>query len=441
MHGHRCFSEFVKYTTLNVMGMIGLSCYILADTFFVSRSLGANGLTALNLSIPVYSFIHGSGLMIGMGGATRYTVFKSQGQDSAAHQVFAHAVYLAGAFAAAFVMIGLFFSGHILSLFGAQQAVLSMSKTYLRVILLFAPAFLLNNVLLCFVRNDGSPHLSMAAMIGGSLSNVVLDWVFLFSCQMGIFGAAFATGLAPFISMGILLPHFLGKRNSLRLIQCRPKGSVVAGLLSSGVPSLVTEVSSGVVMIAFNAMILHLQGDVGVAAYGIIANLSLVVIAIFTGIAQGIQPLLSRSYGSKNGKDVHTISRYAMLTMLALSLLLYIGVFFGAEQITGVFNREQNVLLQQIAEQGLRLYFLACPFAGFNILLSMYFTSTQSPRPAHVISLLRGFFLILPMAFLLTWLWKMQGVWCAFPVTELLTAGLGAVLYRMRKRRLTDDGN
>lgn len=436
MMSSKCFRDFAKYASLNVMGMIGLSCYILADTFFVSKGLGTNGLTALNLAIPIYSFIHGSGLMIGMGGGTKYSIQKSQKNHEAANRIFTNAVCLAAVFAAFFVLVGIFFSGTIISLFGANDSVFDMSKTYLQVILLFAPAFLMNNVLLCFVRNDGAPQLSMAAMIGGSLSNVVLDWVFIFPCQMGIFGAVFATGLAPIISMLILSPHFIRKKNQFHFTKCKPKGKLFAGILSSGIPSLVTEVSSGVVMIVFNSIILHLEGNVGVAAYGVIANLSLVVIAIYTGIAQGIQPIISRNYGVKNLGNVHATMRYALITMLLFSVVIYMVVLFGAWQIADIFNSEQNAMLQNIATEGLRLYFTACPFAGFNVIISMYFTSTERPRPAHVISILRGFLVIIPMAFLLSWIGKIHGVWCAFPATELLVAVIGLLFFaRIRKSR------
>lgn len=431
-----CFRDFAKYASLNVMGMIGLSCYILADTFFVSKGLGTNGLAALNLAIPIYSFIHGSGLMIGMGGGTKYSIQKSRQDHAAANRTFTNALYLAAAFAAMFVLIGLFLSGSIASLFGADGNVFAMSKTYLQVILLFAPAFLLNNVLLCFVRNDGAPQLSMAAMIGGSLSNIVLDWVFIFPCQMGIFGAVFATGLAPVISILILSPHFIRKNNQFHITACRPDGRLFRGILSSGVPSLVTEVSSGVVIIVFNAIILRLEGNAGVAAYGVIANLSLVVVAIYTGIAQGIQPIVSRSHGMQDHRTINATLRYALAAMLLFSAAIYAGVFFGAPQITGIFNSEQDATLQRIATQGLRLYFTACPFAGFNIILSMYFTSTEHPRPAHIISILRGFLVIIPMAFLLSRLWNIRGVWCAFPATELLVAGVGLFYFLLKNRKL-----
>lgn len=430
--------EFARYTSLNVLGMIALSCYILADTFFVSLGLGADGLTALNLAIPVYSFIHGSGLMIGMGGGTRYSILKSQGNHQEADRVFTNVLYLAAVLAALFVAAGLLFAGDLVRLFGGTGAVFTMCRTYLRVILLFAPAFLMNNVLLCFVRNDGAPQLAMAAMIGGSLSNVVLDWVFIFPCGMGIFGAVFATGLAPIISMGILSPHFFRKKNQFRPVPCKPQLRRTARILSSGVPSLVTEVSSGIVIIAFNGLIMGLEGNTGVAAYGVIANLSLVVIAIYTGIAQGIQPILSRSYGAGDRAGLTIILRCAMMTQVVVSLLIYGIVAAFAPQIAAVFNSEGSASLQAIAEQGLRLYFIACPFAGCNVVLSMYFTSTERPLPAHIISLLRGFFLILPLAFLLAWLGQMAGIWLAFPLTEFLVAALAVSLYFHSKKPRAD---
>ncbi len=423
------FREFARYASLNVLGMLGMSCYILADTFFISQALGPDGLTALNLAIPIYSFIHGCGLMLGMGGGTRFSILKSQREHQQANRVFTNVLYLAAVFATLFVLTGLFGADGLSVLFGAQGAVRSMSTIYLRVILLFAPAFLANNVLLCFVRNDGAPHLSMAAMIGGSLSNVVLDWVFLFPCAMGIFGAVFATGLAPIISMMILSPHFFRKKNQFRPVPCAPSGKAVWRIVASGVPSLVTEVSSGIVIIVFNGLIMNMEGNIGVAAYGVIANLSLVVIAIYTGIAQGIQPILSRNYGMGNQKSLLEILRYAMISMLVISFLVYGAVWMFAPQISAAFNSQGDPTLQAIATNGLKLYFIACPFAGCNVVLSMYFTSIERPLPAHVISLLRGFFLIIPLAVLLSAVWKMTGIWCAFPVTEFLVSLLSIWLF------------
>lgn len=425
-----CLQEFARYASFNVLGMLGLSCYILADTYFISKGLGADGLTALNLAIPVYSMIHGCGLMAGMGGGTRYAIQKSLGDSGLTDRLFTNAVMLAGGLAILFVAIGVFGTNGITKLLGADASVYGMTRTYLRMILLFSPAFLMNNVLLCFVRNDGSPQRSMRAMLAGSLSNVILDYIFIFPCGMGIFGAVLATCLAPLISLLLLSPHLLKKENQFHFTRCKPEFQWIAAILASGVPSLVTELSSGIVMIVFNMLILFLRGNTGVAAYGIIANLSLVVVSIYTGIAQGMQPVISKHYGAGEPQSVRAALRYALVSMLAVSILIYAGIFFYADFVSAIFNKDKDQTLQNIAVEGLRLYFLSCPFAGFNIVFCAYFTSAARPLPANIISILRGFVIILPFAFLFSMVWGMTGIWCALPCTELFVAGIGILFFR-----------
>lgn len=423
-------NEFAKYSSLNVLGMIGLSCYILADTFFISRGLGANGLAALNLAIPVYSLIHGSGLMLGMGGATRYSIDKGQGETEKANITFTNTIYLAVVLAIVFLLAGMALSQPITTFLGADQEVFAMTNTYIQVILLFSPAFLMNDILICFVRNEGNPKLSMLAMITGSLSNVLLDYIFIFPLRMGIFGAVLATGLAPVISLGILSQNWWKGKSGLHPVKTKPHFSLAKSILLLGFPSLITEVSSGIVIIVFNSILLTLQGNVAVAAYGVIANLSLVVVSIYTGIAQGIQPLLSKAHGCGNRLQIHLMIRYAMITVAILSCTIYLIMFVFANPITSLFNSERNPQLQQLATTGLKLYFTGSLFAGFNIILTVFFTSIEKTASAHLISLLRGLFLIIPMAFLLSALWKITGVWLAFPATEFLVALLAMRLLR-----------
>ena len=327
-----------------------------------------------------------------------------------------------------FFLAGLFLSPQITALLGADSQVAAMTQTYLKMILLFAPAFILNDILVCFVRNDGNPRLSMLAMLGGSMANILLDYVFIFPLGMGIFGAVLATGLAPLISIAIMSGHWMGKNKGFHLAKTEIQGQTALLILSLGFPSLITEVSSGIVIIVFNVIILGLKGNVGVAAYGVIANLSLVVISIFTGIAQGMQPLISSAYGRGDSARIRGILRYGLATAVFISLTLYAGICWGAAPITAVFNSENNLKLQEIAEYGLRLYFTGIPAAGLNIILSIFFTSTEQAVPAHIISLLRGLVLIIPIAFFLSGLWGMTGVWLAFPATELVCTLTGAAI-------------
>ncbi len=433
MEQQTCARDFARYTVLSVLGTLGVSCYILADTFFVSKGLGTNGLTALNLAIPIYNFIHGSGLMLGMGGATKFSIYKSQGRSRDIDCIYTNTLYLAALLSALFFLTGLLFSGQLSLLLGADGTVFAMTETYLRWLLLFAPAFILNDVFLCYVRNDGSPQLAMVAMLIGSFANIVLDYVFIFPFRMGIFGAIFATGLSPIISIAVMSPHWLRKRHSFHLTKVKPDAAVMGQTVSLGFPSLIAQLSSGIVMITFNALILGITGNTGVAAYGVVANISLVVVAVYTGISQGMQPLVSSAYGRGNRQQMREVLRYALGTTLAVSGLVYLFLFVFASPVAAVFNSERDPILQQIAVSGLKLYFLSVPFAGYNIILATYFTSIERALPAHVLSLLRGLILIIPMAFLMSFLLGMTGIWISYPLTELAVAAAGVAAHRRMK--------
>lgn len=422
--------EFARHTILSVIGTLGVSCYILADTFFVSKGLGMNGLAALNLAIPVYNFIHGAGLMLGMGGATRFSVCKIQGKQEEINRVYANTIYLAILCSVIFFLLGLFFSGQLAILLGADAGVLEMTDTYLKWLLLFAPAFILNDVLLCFVRNDENPQQSMIAMLIGSLSNILLDYIFIFPLQMGIFGAILATGLSPMISIVMMLSHWIRKRNTFYFVKTKMEANIIKQELSLGFPSLIAQLSPGIVMIVFNAIILKLEGNTGVAAYSVISNILLVIVAVYTGMGQGVQPIISTFYGIGNDKQAKTILRYAIITMLTVSSVVYLLIFIFAQPLTAVFNSENNMELQRIAVSGLKLYFLSVVFVGYNIILATFFTSIEKALPAQILSALRGVILMIPMAFFLSALWKMTGVWLTYPITEFLVALLGFSIYQ-----------
>lgn len=421
-------SLYFKYVSLNVLGMAALSCYILADTFFVSRGLGADGLTALNLAIPVYNLVNGTGLMLGVGGGAKYAVSKSRGDLHAQNRVFTNTLFCAAAFSAVFLAAGIFFSKSITAALGADNAVFDMTNTYLKVILLFSPAFILNNIFVAFIRNDGDPKLSMAGMITGSLSNVLLDYIFIFPLDMGIFGAVFATGLSPVISMCVLSMHKIKRKNDFHIVKTPPAPKLGGNICALGIPSLVSELSSGIVIIVFNTIILNIAGNTGVAAYGVVTNISLVVIAVYTGAAQGMQPLVSEAHGRGDGKSELKFFKYAVITVFVICAVIYPVVFFFSEQIAAVFNSENNDRLQQIAVQGLKLYFTGALFAGFNIVAAMFFIARETPLPAHILSILRGLVLIVPAAFILAQLFGITGVWLSFTASEAVCAVCAVVL-------------
>lgn len=430
------FSNFVKYVSFNVMGMLGLSFYVLGDTFFVAQALGATGLAALNFSISIYSLVHASGLMIGIGGAAKYSMLKSRSMDYEADKMFTSSVKLALAVSFVYIIIGIFGAERLALLLGADSDTLGMTRTYLTVTLCFAPFYLMNNTLLAFVRNDNNPNLAMIAMITGSVLNVILDYIFMFPLGMGMFGAAFATGLAPIISMGVLSIHFIKKKNSFRLIKCKVKLRVLADIIKLGMSAFVTEISSAIALITFNLIILQINGNLGVASYGIVANMALIGVAVFTGVAQGIQPLVSRSHGKRNIRDLRKIKKYSIITALILSVLIYAGMFFKSDTIISIFNSENSREIADLTKTGIEIYFLGFLFAGFNIVISMYLSATERARDAFIISISRGCLIIVPLVILMSRVWDMSGVWLAFVITEFIVAIFSTyLLLKERKAR------
>ena len=426
--------EFGKYVSQSVLSQLGVSCYILADTYFISKGVGADGLTALNLAIPVFSVMNGCGFMLGIGSGTKYGIMKGTGNEKRGDVLFTSSLCVVTVLAVIFMLIGLLAADPITVLVGANAEVYDMTRTYLQVILLFSPMFMINNLLGAMIRNDGNTSLAMTAMLSGCLFNIVFDYIFVFPMGLGLFGAVLATAVAPIISILILLQHFVKKKNQFRLIRVLPDVRLVASAAGLGVPSLVTEVSSGLVIAVFNLLILGLAGNVGVAAYGVVANISIVVIAIYNGIAQGVQPLLSREYGRSQEKNVHRFLSWAMMLTVILAMVIYVGIYWNADVIAMIFNSGRDMDLQRIAVEGLKIYFTACPFVGANILLAIYFAATDQAAPAQMISLLRGLIVIVPLAFIMANVAGLTGVWMTFPLTELVVCVVACGLYKKMKR-------
>lgn len=421
---------FARYMSLNILGMLGMSGYILADTFFVSSRLGSDGLAALNLAISVFGFINGLGMMLGIGGATRYAICKAREDDREANASFTLSLVAGIGAGVVLVLFGLLFSRPLAGLLGAEDRILPMCAVYLRTAFLFAPFFILNHILVAFVRNDGSPKLSMTAMLVGSLSNIVLDYLFLYPLNMGIFGAALATGTAPIIGIAISSIHTFSGRSQFKAVPTGLSLRKMAAVAGLGIAAFINEFSSGITLVVFNLLVMHAAGTIGVAAYGVVANLALVVLSVFTGIAQGSQPLLSHAYGMQDLSVVRRVYHMALLLASALGLLALGAALLFPTQLVSLFNSEGNAALQAIAEPGLKLYFIGFLFVGFNFVSAALLGATEQAGASFRVSFFRGCLGIVPAACLFAFLFGMTGIWLAFPAVELVTLFLSVRLGR-----------
>ncbi|MDD7178605.1 MAG: MATE family efflux transporter [Lachnospiraceae bacterium] len=412
--------QFAKYVSQNIFGMIGISLYILADTFFISQAVGADGITALNLVLPLYSVIFAIGQMIGVGSAIRFAVEKGQNR-SRKYPWFSNALIWTTILGTVFMVTGFLFPEQLVALMGGDASIVAVGAPYTRIFMSFSIFFMWNHVCNAFVRNDGAPTVAMAATLFSSLFNIVFDYVLMYPLHMGMEGAALATACSPIVGVLICLVHILSKKSTLRFHFVKPDVGRLCQACQLGVSAFVGEMSSGVTTMAFNYLILDLAGNTGVAAYGVVANLAIVAVAMFNGIAQGSQPLISDYYGRNERSLIRRVIRMGLWLSLLFAVLIVFIVWRFAAPITAVFNKADDPALAAYAQSGLRLYMTGFFFAGWNIVGTSVLSAMEQARAAFAASMLRGFVLILLCAFAMAALFGMTGVWLAYPAAEALT--------------------
>ena len=425
--------QFFKYVSQNIFGLIGTSCYILADTYFIAQAAGTDGVTLLNLCLPMYNLIFAFGSMIGLGAATRYAILQAQG-EARAQRYFSNAILCACLIAIPFMLAGAFCPGTLLQLMGGDGDIVALGLNYTRIFLLFTPFFMCNYIFSAFVRNDGDPSLAMVATLSGSLFNVVFDYIFIFPMGLGLPGAALATAISPVLSIAICSRHFFQKSNTLTFVRQAPSARLLVQSCQLGISGFVGELSSAVTTTVFNFLLLRLAGNVGVAAYGVVANFALVATAIFNGVAQGAQPLVSQCYGKNEMTGAKKLLLLGCGTALALAAVLYGAVFGFTDTFVALFNSESSALMAEYAHSGMRIYFLGYFFAGCNIVAAGYLGAVNRPTEATITSVSRGVAAIVTCSLILSALFGMNGVWSAFPAAAELLGRLAAEADTPRSR-------
>lgn len=424
--------KFFKYVSLNILSMLGISFYILVDTYFIANGCGSDGLASLNIAIPMYGFIFGIAMMIGVGFGTRFKI--AFDDYNAKCSIFTKGVFFVILISVPFVILGLFFSKNLSYILGARGNVLVLTDIYLKTIMAFTPVFMINNLLNCFIRNDNNPSIAMKAVVISSFANIVLDYIFVFPLDMGMFGAALATVVSPIVGISILSLHFIKKKNTFKLIKTKIRLGEFFYLSSLGVSTLINDISSSVVIIVFNLILLQYSSKIGVAAYGVIANIALVVIAVFNGIGQGIQPLISESYAKKREDDIIYLLRLAIGLGIISSVLIYIILYLNSHYFTNLFNPQNDDMLLNMSVEGISIYFLGTIFASINLITITSMQAMEKPRISFIISILRGIIIIVPLAIIMSNMFLIKGMWFSYVITEFLVAILSLIfMYRYVK--------
>lgn len=425
-------SLLIKYMLPSVAGMLGLSICILFDTMFIGRRMGELGLAALNIAVPLYSFYYAIALTFGVGGATALAIAIGQKKYHKANGIFTSSL-ISGILVIVIInIISYLFLDKICYMLGATKETFPLVKEYVKIILNFNGAFILSNILNVFIRSDKAPKLSMVSIIVTNIVNIALDYIFIYPMNLGMKGAALATTIAQISGIFVLLIHFFKKSNSLHLELKAVKFKTITRIIIGGMPSFVTESSAGFIIFVFNNVLLSIGGNISVSAYSIIANVALIFLAIFNGISQGMQPLISINYGARKKERVHNFLNLSTRITLLIGVIFFaLGIVFPSE-IIGIFSSNKGELLD-ITIKGIRIYFVAFIVMGVNIVSIAYLQAIQKTKAAFILSIFRGMILNLILVIILPKIFNLAGVWMTVPIVEIIIF-ISFMIYKVKNK-------
>lgn len=316
---------FMKYAIPQMIGLVFNSVYMIVDGVFIGNVLGRDSMAAAAVAVPLIEIL--------------------------------------------IAVFGNLFIHPLASLLGSTPQIHGEATEYIHYIISFSPFLIFSFLLSGLVRNDGSPKLAMFALAFGSVSDIVLDYVFMCPLNMGIGGAALATAIGPVFSVLIMLPHFLLKRGNLYFAIPRLQLPTVRNIFTLGFPSFIMEFTIGIITFVYNiAIVTYGYGEIGLAAYLLIGYLMLIILTLFLGMAEGLQPVFSYFAGSNEVARCDDMRRFAAKIFLSAGIVCYILIVLFSRYFFSIFNPEDTELIAFTADKSL-LYFCAFFLAGYNILM------------------------------------------------------------------------
>lgn len=410
---------FFKYLMPAVTGTLAIGILIFIDTVFIGRGIGAQGLAALNIALPAFTFYCCVGYLLGVGGATVASIDEGRGLNNK-KRIFTTCIVIGLIISAIFVIVQNIYLDEIVRILGAKGDIFPLAKSYLRVVVYASGLYLMPHIINPFVRNDNNPNLTMIGMVACGIVNLTLDYIFIFKFGWGMAGAATATGIAQFTYTMILCIHFFKKDRRLGFEKIDMRFEDVKRILTVGMPSFINEISSGLIIFLFNLYLLKLGGELSVAAYSIIININYLVYLIYMGVGQTIQPLVSYNYGSGRKDRVNKFLTLGLIFNISYALIVIIIFLTKSDIIIELFNKD-NDKLRLLTSQNILKYFSATIFTGINVVIATYIQAQGQGKASSVIMFFRAFLLMVIGVIVLSKCFGIDGVWYTTLFSEVVT--------------------
>lgn len=415
-------------------GLFVTYLYNVVDGIFVGQGVGSAALGAVNIGVPFITFVVAIAAMFPMGGATVVAIRIGRGDKDGANHAFMTAFSLTVLISILLMAVGMAFSQQIVDLSGAEklsEEMRKMSADYLFYYSAFSIPMLLSTCLSVFVRNDGSPALSFVGMCVGAAANIFLDWLFIFPLNMGVIGAAIASGLGQFFSVLVLLSHFVRKKGKLRIKPFKIDFSLMKKICKRGVPEAVTQLATPVTALCYNIMLANLIGDIGVSTFSVLSFIYSLANAILSGVAQGLQPLWGQCYGKQDTAEMNWYFRCGIIINSILSILIYGALFAFDKPVIRIFNQDSELV--QTASTALPLFILSFIPMALNLIYTAFMFSTKRTAQANTIAICRGIVIKAIAIFLIPVLFGDNAIWIAPFCAEIFTLIVAVILTKATK--------
>lgn len=428
------FSKLLVFAIPNVIMMITLSLYIIVDGMFIARILGTTALSAVNMFYPVICFEMAAAIMIATGGSAIIARKLGEGKQEEARRNISFLIVAEIVMGMIVLIIGNLFINQIISFLGASAVQFPMCVIYARVLFTFAPAFFLQSAFQTFLVTAGKPALGLAVTLAAGVTNILLDYLFMVTFDMGISGAAIATGIGYCVPAAAGMLFFVtAKNNPLHLVKPEIDWKMLLHACTNGSSEMVTNLANAATTFLFNYMFLQYYGEDGVAAITVILYFQYIFTALYFGYSNGISPIISFKYGCGDKQQLRQILKNSILFLILSAIVSNILIRLTMGQAVTIFTPEGSNVYA-ITTYGLSIYSFGFLVMGVGIFASAFFTAFSDGKTSAVISFSRTFIFIVGAILILPNIFSEVGLWIAVPAAE----GLGmiiAVLFLIIKRK------
>ena len=433
--------QFFKFVIPSVVSMLVFNLYTMVDGIYVARFVGEHALSAVNISMPYVNFIFAFSILFSVGTSTVVAIFRGENNMKSANETFTRNTIFLTVCALIITLLALVFQNELALFLGASEVTLPYVHDYLGVLIWFTFFFIVSYSMEVLVKTDGFPKLATAAVSVGAVTNIVMDYVLVVHVGMGIRGAAIATGLSQVLTFTVFTIHFLGKRGTIHWCKTTMDLSVYKRIVPIGTADFITELSAGTIIFLFNHAILKHIGDNGVVTYTVITYIYNIVMMTFTGISQGMQPLVSFYRGRREENTCRLFLRYALYSTFAMSMLALAICLFMTPALVSIFIDASRAELFTYTVHAFRIYSLCYLVIGYNIVCSGYFAAVEKSGYSFAISLLRGFVLIAASIWIMGELFQGEGIWYATLVCEssTLVVSIWCMLRSQKKAQIHEE--